>query len=83
MVINTPAQLIALVKKLPEFAQKHGLTPELIRQEVADAKKGEAIVAKARGGKMKKGLKGQDTVQLRAGHEVPHYAKGGSVLSVF
>jgi hypothetical protein len=82
VAINTPSQLISLIKKAPELAQKHGLTVDMVKEAVADAKKGEMLV-KARGGKMKKGLKGQDTVQLRAGHEVPHYAKGGSVLSVF
>jgi hypothetical protein len=82
MAINTPAQLISLVKKVPELAQKHGLSPELIRQEVAKAKEGEVAV-KARGGRMKKGLKGEDTVMVRAGHEPAHFARGGRVLSVF
>lgn len=82
MVINSAAQLISLVKKVPEIAEKHGLSPELIREEVAKAKEGEVAV-KARGGRMKKGLKGEDSVMVRTGHEPAHFARGGRVLSVF
>jgi hypothetical protein len=83
MVINTPAQLIALVKKVPEIAQKHGLTPELIKEEVAKAKEGEVAVAKRRGGRAKKSKKAkEDRVVLESG-EAPAYARGGLVPSVF
>lgn len=85
MVINTPAQLIALVKKVPEIAQKHGLTPELIKEEVAKAKEGEVAVAKKRGGRAKGKGKGkgkkEDRVMLE--HEAPAFARGGLVPSVF
>lgn len=84
MVINTPAQLISLVKKVPEIADKYGLTPELIQSEVAKAKDGEVIVAKRRGGRAKKSkkAKGEDTVMLESG-EAPAFARGGLVPSVF
>jgi len=85
-MINTPEQLIAMVKKAPEVAAKAGLTEEKIRDAMDKAKEGQATVAKARGGRMKKGLKGEDSVMVRAGgggHGVPAFAKGGRVLSVF
>jgi hypothetical protein len=84
MVINTPAQLIALVKKVPEIAAKYDLTPELIKAEVAKAKDGEMVVAKRRGGRAKKTkkAKGEDTVMLESG-EAPAFARGGLVPSVF
>lgn len=82
MVINTPAQLISLVKKVPEIADKYGLTPELIKSEVAKAKDGEVMVAKRRGGRAKKSkkAKGEDTVMLES---APAFARGGLVPSVF
>jgi hypothetical protein len=86
MVINTPAQLIALVKKVPEIAAKYDLTPELIRAEVAKNKAGEMTVAKKRGGKTKKGMKGGDSVMVHSGgggEGVGTFARGGKVLSVF
>jgi hypothetical protein len=44
--INTPAQLTALVKQYPEEAQKAGLTVDMIKEEVKEAKE----QAKAIGG---------------------------------
>jgi len=82
-VINTPEQLIAMVKKAPDVAAKAGLTVEKIQEAVAAAKDGQAVAAKRRGGKAKKGLKGEDSVMVRAGHEPAHFARGGRVLSVF
>lgn len=82
MTINTAGQLIDLIKKAPDIAQKHGLSVEKVKDAMAKAKEGE-VVAKRRGGKMKKGLKGEDTVMVRAGHEPAHFARGGRVLSVF
>ena len=85
MVINSAAQLISLIKKVPEIAQKHGLSESVVKEAVASAKDGEVQV-KRRGGMMKKGLKGEDSVMLRAGgggHGVPAFARGGRVLSVF
>lgn len=65
--INTPAQLIAAIKKLPEEAKKAGLSVDDVKEAVADAKKGEAPVAtpapaiatdaKKRGGRKKKAKK--------------------------
>lgn len=83
MVINTPAQLISLVKKVPDIADKYGLTPELIKAEVAKNKDGEVAVAKRRGGRAKKSkkAKGQDTVMLES--DAPAFARGGLVPSVF
>lgn len=85
MMINSPAQLMSLIKKAPEIAQKHGLSVGDVQDAVAKAKEGEVPV-KRRGGKMKKGLKGEDTVMVRTGgggHGVPAFARGGRVLSVF
>lgn len=48
-MINTPAQLKALVKANPEIAQKSGLTVEMIDNEVKEAK----TQAKAIGGLVK------------------------------
>ena len=48
-MINTPAQLKALVKANPEIAQKSGLTVEMIDDEVKEAK----TQAKAVGGLVK------------------------------
>lgn len=84
MVINTPAQLISLVNKVPDIAQKYGLSEQVIKDAVKEAKKGgEAVVAKRRGGKAKKGLKGESKVMLRTGDGVPAFARGGMVGSVF
>ena len=71
--------------KYKDIADKYGLTPELIKAEVAKAKSGEAIVAKARGGYMKK-KKGGDMAMVHAGgggEGVGTFARGGKVLSVF
>lgn len=86
MVINTPQQLLNLVKKEPEIAAKVGLTVEKVQEGIDKAKEGAAVAAKARGGRMKKGLKGEDKVMVRAGgggHGVPAFAHGGRVHSVF
>jgi methionine aminopeptidase len=83
MVINTAAQLISVIKKAPEIAEKHGLSPEMVREAIADAKKGE-IQVKQRGGMMKK--MGGDKVMVHSGgggHGVSSFAHGGKVLSVF
>jgi len=82
VAINTPAQLIALVKKVPEIAAKSGLTPELIKAEVAKAAE---VPMKKRGGKMKKKM-GSDMAIIHSGgggEGVGSFAKGGKVLSVF
>jgi hypothetical protein len=83
MTINTPAQLIALVKKVPELAEKHGLTPELIREEVAKAKEGEVIVAKKRGGRAKKSKKAMGDSVVLEHDTAPAFARGGLVPSAF
>lgn len=48
-LINTPAQLIQLIKDQPEAAKKAGLTVDMVKEEVAHAKE----VSKAIGGKIK------------------------------
>lgn len=83
MAINTPAQLISLINKAPELAQKHGLSVADVKDAVAAAKDGQVMTAKRRGGRMKKGLKGEDSVMVGVGHEPAHFARGGRVLSVF
>lgn len=84
MAVNTPAQLISLVKKAPEIASKYGLSEQVIKDAVAEAKNGEAVVAKKRGGRTKgKGKsKKEDHVMLESG-EAPAFARGGLVPSVF
>jgi hypothetical protein len=51
--ITTPAQLIALVQKVPEIAAKSGLTVEAIKEEVKKSKEEKAVPAMAKGGKVK------------------------------
>jgi hypothetical protein len=83
MAINSPAQLISLIKKAPEIAQKFGLSEAMVKDAVAEAKNGEVQV-KRRGGKMKK--MGGDSVMVHSGgggEGVGTFARGGKVLSVF
>ena len=82
MVINSAAQLISLVKKVPEIAQKHGLSESVIKEAVAKAKEGE-VATKKRGGKMRKGEGGVMIHSGGGGHGVGSFARGGKVLSVF
>ena len=51
--VNTPAQLTALVKQFPKEAQKAGLTVDMIKEEVQQAKE----QAKAVGGMVSMGKK--------------------------
>jgi len=83
MAINSPAQLISLIKKAPEIAQKFGLSESMVKDAVAEAKNGQVQV-KRRGGKMKK--MGGDSVMVHSGgggEGVSTFARGGKVLSVF
>jgi hypothetical protein len=86
LVINTPAQLLALVKKEPEIASKVGLTVEEVKEGIQMAKEGEAVVAKRRGGRAKKAKASkapkEDRVMLESG-SAPAFARGGLVPSVF
>ena len=85
MVINTASQLINLVKKVPEIAQKHGLSESVIKEAIDAAKNGEVQV-KRRGGKMAKKMKGADKVMVHqggGGEGVGTFARGGRVHSVF
>ena len=84
MAVNSPAQLISLIKKAPEIAQKYGLSESMVKDAVASAKSGE-IQVKQRGGKMKKAM-GSDKVVVHSGgggEGVATFARGGKVLSVF
>jgi hypothetical protein len=82
MAVNTPAQLINLVKKAPEIADKYGLSEQVIKDAVAEAKNGEAVMAKKRGGRAKKSKKAKgDTVMLEG--DAPAFARGGLVPSAF
>ena len=86
LVVNTPAQLLAVVKQNPEIADKVGLTVDEVKEGIKQAKEGEVVVAKKRGGRMKKAKmepKGNDAVMLRTGGGVPGYARGGVVSNVF
>lgn len=83
VTINTAGQLIDLIKKAPDIAEKHGLSVDMVKEEVAKAKEGEVAVAKRRGGRAKKSKKAkEDRVVLESG-EAPAYARGGLVPSVF
>ena len=86
LVVNTPAQLLAVVKQNPDIAEKVGLTLDDVKEGIAQSKAGEVVVAKKRGGKLKKELKGESSVMVRTGgggHGVGSFAKGGVVGSVF
>lgn len=39
-VVNTPAQLMAVIEKFPELAEKHGLTVDAVKEAVSTKKKG-------------------------------------------
>jgi len=57
-----------------------------VKEGIAQAKAGEVVGAKKRGGKIKKELKGESSVMVRTGgggHGVGSFAKGGAVGSVF
>jgi hypothetical protein len=61
--VNTAAQLIAVIKKLPEEAAKAGISVEDVKKAVAEQKEGQAVVdAKRRGGRKKESS--GDVVQL-------------------
>jgi hypothetical protein len=84
MAINSPAQLISLIKKAPEIAQKFGLSEAMVKDAVAEAKNGEVQV-KRRGGRAMKKM-GGDSVMVHSGgggEGVGTFARGGKVLSVF
>lgn len=83
LTVNTPSQLLAVVKQNPEIADKVGLSVEEVKEGIKQAKEGQAVPMKRRGGRMKKGLKGEDSVMVGVGHEPAHFARGGRVLSVF
>ena len=83
LVINTPTALLNLVKKEPEIAAKVGLTVDEVKEGIQQAKEGEAVVAKRRGGRAKKSKKAkEDRVLLESG-SAPAFARGGLVPSVF
>lgn len=76
--VNTPAQLMAAIKKFPDEAQKAGLSVAEVKEAVAEAKSGavpvaQPVEAKKRGGRKKKAAKA-DMVEL-----MPAKAKGGKV----
>jgi hypothetical protein len=48
-VIDTPAQLIALIKKYPEEAKANGLSVEMVKEEVKKMARG-GVMARGRGG---------------------------------
>lgn len=84
--INTPAQLQALVKEYPKEAAKAGLTVDMIKDEVQQAKEQvKAIGGLISFGKANKVKEGQSPVnpgpfpKLDKGvkGELPKYAKGG------
>ena len=79
--INTPAQLQALVKQFPDEAKKAGLTVQMIKEEVQEAKE----QAKAVGGIIAFKSKPKEVVTVAAAFPpikdqvVPSRAKGGDV----
>jgi hypothetical protein len=48
-VIDTPAQLMALIKKYPEEAKANGLSVEMVKEEVKKMARG-GVMARGRGG---------------------------------
>jgi hypothetical protein len=83
MAVNTPAQLINLVKKAPEIADKYGLSEQVIKDAVAEAKNGEAVMAKKRGGRAKKSKKAKGDSVMLEHDSAPAFARGGLVPSAF
>jgi len=49
-VVDTPAKLVQMIQKFPEQAKKAGLTVEMVKQEVKEAKEEAGAVSKAVGG---------------------------------
>jgi len=57
-VIDTPAQLMALIKQFPEEAKANGLSVELVKQQAAKMARGGAVMARGRGGMAHGGVMG-------------------------
>ena len=66
-VINTPEQLISLIKKFPEEAKANGLSVEMVKEEVKKMARGGSVMAKGRGG-------------MAHGGSVMACAHGGSIM---
>lgn len=73
-VIDTPAQLIALIKQFPEEAKANGLSVELVKQEAKKMARGGAVMARggavmacANGGMMGYGRGGMPAAMKRGG----------------
>ena len=49
-VIDTPAKLVQMIQKFPEQAKKAGLTVDMVKEEVKDAKEQAGSISKAVGG---------------------------------
>ena len=73
-VVSTPAQLTALVKQFPDQASKAGLTVEMIKDEVKEAK----AQSKAVGGAVKMKMK-KDAARPKSCSD-KGYAKGTKAL---
>jgi len=78
--IKTPAQLVSLVKEFPKEAQKAGLTVEMIKEEVKEAKE----QAKAVGGMVHMGKKHEAMLMPVKDTATPVISKavGGAVPKV-
>lgn len=55
--INTPEQLIALIKKFPNQAEANGLSVEMVKEEVKKMARG-GVMARGRGGMAHGGMMG-------------------------
>jgi hypothetical protein len=49
-VVDTPAKLVQMIQKFPEQAKKAGLTVDMVKEEVKEAKEQASTVSKAVGG---------------------------------
>jgi len=65
-VINTPEQLISLIKKFPEEAKANGLSVEMVKEEIKKMARG-GVMARGRGG-------------MARGGDVMACAHGGSIM---
>lgn len=72
--VNTPSQLIAAIKKLPDEAAKAGLSVEDVKKAVAEQKEGQVVENKKRGGRKKQS---GDVVQLMSEASSPKKKRKG------
>jgi hypothetical protein len=71
-IVDTPAQLIAMIKQFPEEAKANGLSVEMVKEEVKKMARGGAVMARGRGGMARGGA-----VMACANGGMMGYGRGG------